>query len=129
MAADNKISKTQLAVELAEATGTNKKTINQFLASLREIAYREGGESGVFTVPGLGKIVTRHHEAREGKDLTATRGDLNSNTILNSFVYQISRAGRKRASRTVKDTPLRGKIGRSRIRAAVREVSRRQNGS
>jgi nucleoid DNA-binding protein len=124
--ADKRISKTQLAAELADATGTNKKTANQFLESLCEIAYREGGKSGEFTIPGLGKLVTRRHESGEGKDLAPTHGDLNSNDIL---IYPNSRAGRKRATRTVKDTPLRGKIGRSRIRAAVREVSHRHNGS
>lgn len=121
MATQKRISKTQLAAELAEATGTNKKTANQFLESLCEIAYREGRVSGEVTIPGLGKLVLRY---RVGKGLSPTQIELN---LGGTSIYQDPRASRKRARRTVKDTPLRGKIGRSRIRAAVAEVSHRHN--
>ena len=63
-----KMSKTQLATELAEATGTNKKTATQFLESLSEIAYREAKKNGEFTVPGLGKLVKSHRAARTGRN-------------------------------------------------------------
>ena len=63
-----KMSKTQLATELAEATGTNKKTAAQFIESLSEIAYREAKKNGEFTVPGLGKLVKSHRAARTGRN-------------------------------------------------------------
>lgn len=63
-----KMSKTQLATELAEATGTNKKTATQFLESLSSIAYREAKKNGEFTVPGLGKLVKSHRAARTGRN-------------------------------------------------------------
>jgi len=63
-----KMSKTQLATELAEATGTNKKTAAQFLESLSAIAYREAKKNGEFTVPGLGKLVKSHRAARTGRN-------------------------------------------------------------
>ena len=66
--AGKKISKTQLATELAEATGTTKKTASQFLESLSTIAYREVKKSGEFTVPGLGKLVKQHRKARDGRN-------------------------------------------------------------
>jgi DNA-binding protein HU-beta len=66
--AGKKISKTQLATELAEATGTTQKTASQFLESLSTIAYREVKKSGEFTVPGLGKLVKQHRKARDGRN-------------------------------------------------------------
>jgi DNA-binding protein HU-beta len=63
-----KMSKTQLATELAEATGTNKKTASAFLESLCSIAYREAKKNGEFTVPGIGKLVKKQTKARTGRN-------------------------------------------------------------
>ena len=63
-----KMSKTQLATELAEATGTNKKTASAFLESLCSIAYREAKMSGEFTVPSSGILVKRQTKARTGRN-------------------------------------------------------------
>ncbi|HTG14595.1 MAG TPA: HU family DNA-binding protein [Blastocatellia bacterium] len=87
MAAAKKMTKTQLTKELAKATGTDTKTVQQFIETLSAIAYREADKSGEFNVPGLGKFV---HYTR----------------------------------RTIKDSPVRGTISESRIRAAVLKVSR-----
>ncbi len=62
------MTKTQLATELAEATGTNKKTANQFLQSLTDIAYREAKKNGEFTIPGIGKLVKKQTKARTGRN-------------------------------------------------------------
>ena len=62
------MSKTQLATELAEATGTNRKTASQFIESLGEIAYREAKKNGEFTIPGIGKLVKQQRKAREGRN-------------------------------------------------------------
>ncbi len=63
-----KMSKTQLTTELADATGTNKKTASQFLESLSEIAYREAKKNGEFTIPGIGKLVKQQRKARMGRN-------------------------------------------------------------
>jgi DNA-binding protein HU-beta len=68
MSAAKKMSKTQLATELAEATGTNRKTASQFLESLSEIAYREVKKNGELTIPGIGKLVKQQRKAREGRN-------------------------------------------------------------
>ena len=68
MATVKKMSKTQLATELAEATGTNRKTASQFLESLSDIAYREVKKNGEFTLPGLGKLVKQQRKARTGRN-------------------------------------------------------------
>jgi DNA-binding protein HU-beta len=66
--AGKKMSKTQLATELAEATGTNRKTAAQFIESLSDIAYREAKKNGEFTIPGIGKLVKQQRKAREGRN-------------------------------------------------------------
>ena len=66
--AAKKMSKTQLATELAEATGTNRKTAAQFIDSLSDIAYREAKKNGEFTIPGIGKLVKQQRKAREGRN-------------------------------------------------------------
>jgi DNA-binding protein HU-beta len=68
MANVKKMSKTQLATELAEATGTNKKTASAFLESLTSIAYRETKKPGEFVIPGLGKFVKKQTKARIGRN-------------------------------------------------------------
>ena len=66
--AGKKMSKTQLATELAEATGTSKKVAVQFLATLSEIAYKEAKKNGEFTIPGIGKLVKAERKARLGRN-------------------------------------------------------------
>lgn len=68
MAKGKKMTKTQLAAELADATGTNKKTAGQFLESLCSIAYSEAKKNGEFTVPGIGKLVKSNRKARMGRN-------------------------------------------------------------
>lgn len=62
------MSKTQIATELAEATGTNKKTAVAFLESLSSIAYREAKKVGEFVIPGIGKLVKKQTKARLGRN-------------------------------------------------------------
>ena len=66
--AGKKMTKNQLAAELAEATGTNKKVAVQFLECLNEIAYREAKKAGEFTLPGIGKLVKQNRKARMGRN-------------------------------------------------------------
>lgn len=114
MSADKKMSKAQLAGELAEASGTSKETANHFLASLCEIAYREAAKSG----EQAANILINHKQ-----DVEPFPAEIWMEVWIEKFDPEV----RKRAMRTVKDTPLRGKISRSRIRAAVLEVSRRHS--
>jgi DNA-binding protein HU-beta len=68
MSTAKKMTKSGLAAELAEATGTNKKTAGQFLESLTSIAYREAKKNGEFTIPGIGKLVKQQRKARMGRN-------------------------------------------------------------
>ena len=66
--AKKRLTKTQLATELAEATSTNKKTAQGFLDSLNAIAYRETKSKGEFAIPGIGKLVVKKTKARMGRN-------------------------------------------------------------
>jgi DNA-binding protein HU-beta len=66
--AGKKLTKSQLAAELAEVTATSKKTAAQFLDTLCSIAYRETKKVGEFTIPGIGKLVKQNRKARTGRN-------------------------------------------------------------
>lgn len=56
------MTKARIVAALAEKVGISKKTAEAFLQSLAAMAYKEAKNG--FTLPGLGKIVLRTHEAR-----------------------------------------------------------------
>src|SRR5215210_3412454 len=66
MAAAQRMTKTQLQNELAEATATNRKTAVAFLDALTEIGHRETKKKGEFVLPGFGKLVKQKRKARMG---------------------------------------------------------------
>jgi|SRR6266850_6907930 len=68
MANAKKMTKTQLMTELAETTGSNKKTAAAFVDALSTIAYREAKKAGEFTIPGIGKLVKKQTKARLGRN-------------------------------------------------------------
>ncbi len=63
-----KMTKSELLGEIAKATGTDRKTAGQLLDSLTAIAYREAGENGEFTIPGIGKLVKQERKERMGRN-------------------------------------------------------------
>ena len=62
------MTKAQLVTELAEKLGTKKSDVNGFLDTLTTIAYQETKKKGVFTVPGMGKLVLVKRKARKGRN-------------------------------------------------------------
>lgn len=64
----SKMTKSQLMATLAEKTGLSKKEVTSFLEALTELAYNETKSSGEFTLPGIGKMVKKHREARMGRN-------------------------------------------------------------
>jgi DNA-binding protein HU-beta len=63
-----KMTKTQILNELAEKTGTNKKTAAAYLDALSNLAYSEAKNSGEFAIPGIGKLVKKQTKARTGRN-------------------------------------------------------------
>jgi DNA-binding protein HU-beta len=62
------LTKTQLIRHLAEKTELNNKTAAAFLEHLADTAIKETKKSGVFVVPGLGRLVKAHRKARMGRN-------------------------------------------------------------
>ncbi len=60
------LTKSQIATEIAEATGITKKTAVEVLDYLAQLAYKQAKNS--FTVPGIGKLVLVHRKARTGRN-------------------------------------------------------------
>ena len=62
------MTKSALLSALAEKTGLSKKDVVGFVDAMVEMAYKEVKKSGVFIVPGLGKLVKVNRAARMGRN-------------------------------------------------------------
>ena len=62
------MTKTQTVKHLAEKTGTNNKTSAAYLEHLADLAISQTKKSGVFVIPGLGKLVKANRKARMGRN-------------------------------------------------------------
>ena len=62
------MTKTQLVRHLAEKTELNNKTAAAFLEQLADTAIKETKKSGIFVLPGLGRLVKAHRKARVGRN-------------------------------------------------------------
>jgi DNA-binding protein HU-beta len=60
------LSKSQLAGEVAEATGLTKKQTGEILDLLATLAYQHAKDT--FTLPGIGKLVLVNRAARTGRN-------------------------------------------------------------
>ncbi len=68
MADTTKMTQTQLVRELAETMEVNNKVARQFMDTLASIAVRETKKSGVFVLPGIGRLVRQERAARTGRN-------------------------------------------------------------
>ena len=62
------MTKSALLSLLAEQTGLSKKDVGAFLDKLAETAYKEVKKTGVFVLPGFGKMVKVNRAARQGRN-------------------------------------------------------------
>ena len=62
------MTKTQLVRHLAEKVEISNKTAAAFLENLADTAIKETKKSGVFVVPGIGRLVKAHRKARVGRN-------------------------------------------------------------
>lgn len=63
-----KMTKSQLFATLAEKTGIAKKDVVAMFDAITELAYKEVKTAGQFVVPGIGKLVKVHRNARTGRN-------------------------------------------------------------
>jgi len=61
-----KMTKSQLMAALAEKTGIAKKDVVNLMDELVNMAYSEVKKSGMFVLPGFGKMVKANRKARTG---------------------------------------------------------------
>ena len=60
------MTKSQLFAALAEKTGLAKKDVTTLMEELVNMAYAEVKTSGLFILPGFGKMVKANRKARAG---------------------------------------------------------------
>lgn len=63
-----KMTKSQILAGLADKTSLSKKQVVAVLDAITEMAYSEVKKSGVFVVPGIGKLVKVNRKARMGRN-------------------------------------------------------------
>ena len=64
----DRMTQTQLIKELAAATGVASKVAKQMVETYASIAVRETKKSGVFVLPGVGRLVRVERKARMGRN-------------------------------------------------------------
>jgi DNA-binding protein HU-beta len=62
------MTKSETLTALAEKLGKSRKEVSEMLEALVNLAYDEAKKSGEFTIPGLGKLLKKHREARMGRN-------------------------------------------------------------
>lgn len=62
------MTKSAIMSALAEKTGLSKKDVVGLMDAVVEMAYTEVKKSGVFVVPGIGKLVKVKRAARQGRN-------------------------------------------------------------
>ncbi|MGO9515498.1 MAG: HU family DNA-binding protein [Candidatus Korobacteraceae bacterium] len=62
------MTKTQLVRHMAEKHELSNKQAAAFLDSLAELAVKETKKSGLFVLPGLGRLVKSNRKARMGRN-------------------------------------------------------------
>ena len=63
-----RMTQTAIVRELAETSGVNNRVAKQFMDNLAEMAVRETKKSGVFILPGIGRLVRAERKARTGRN-------------------------------------------------------------
>lgn len=64
----DRMTQTQLAKEIAETCQVSAKAAKQFLDTYATIAVRETKKTGVFVMPGIGRLVRQERKARIGRN-------------------------------------------------------------
>lgn len=62
------MTKSEVLNAVAEKTGKSRKEVSELIDALVNLAYDEAKKSGEFTIPGLGKLLKKHREARMGRN-------------------------------------------------------------
>jgi DNA-binding protein HU-beta len=63
-----KMTQSQMVKELASANGCSTKEAKNFVTTFAEMAVRETKKSGMFVIPGIGRLVRVDRKARMGRN-------------------------------------------------------------
>ena len=99
------MTQTQLIKTLATSCEVSNKTAKQVLESLASTALKEVKKTGVFVVPGLGKLVRVERKARIGRN-PATGQQIN---------IPAKKVVKFRVAKAVKDAIVPGKIKKAAV--------------
>ena len=82
------MTKTQTVAALAETSGLPKAQVEGLLDQLAVLAYREAKNG--FTIPGVGKLVLVHRNARQGRNpATGAVIDIPAKTVVKFRVAKV----------------------------------------
>lgn len=88
-----KMTKSQLMQELAAKTELTKKQVIGVLETLVEMAYTHVKKDGEFVLPGFGKLVKVHRNAREGRNpLTGATIQIPAKTVVK---FRVAKAAKE----------------------------------
>jgi DNA-binding protein HU-beta len=77
------LTKSQVASHFAEKFDISKKTAVAFVEEVAALAISETKKSGVFTLPGIGKLVLSRRKARKGfNPATGEQIDIPAKTVV-----------------------------------------------
>ncbi len=62
------MTKSQILASLADKSGVSKKDVATVLEAVTTMAYSQVKSAGEFVVPGIGKLVKVHRQARMGRN-------------------------------------------------------------
>lgn len=62
------MTKSELLQALADKLGKTRKEAGEMVQALVDLAYAETKKNGEFVIPGLGKLLKKHREARMGRN-------------------------------------------------------------
>lgn len=62
------MTKSQVIQTLADQLEQPKKTITDFLDAVCTLAYAETKKNGEFVLPGIGKLIKKKRDARQGRN-------------------------------------------------------------
>src|SRR5579872_2423981 len=66
--ANRTMTKSKIIAHLSDKTKTTKKVVTELMEELATLAVRETKNSGQFVLPGTGKLVKAHRNARMGRN-------------------------------------------------------------
>jgi DNA-binding protein HU-beta len=62
------MTKSEILQGLADKLGKSRKEVSEFMDALVSMAYTVTKKEGEFTIPGLGKLLKKHRDARMGRN-------------------------------------------------------------